>query len=94
MDLLLMPYRLGHLLLMPYWEGSLLLLSCREGGMRILPGLHVHVGPISISGELARLSLGGDHTILLPGLRLGVGRMRFPGLRVLILLPGLGGWVI
>ena len=38
---------------------------------------------------LASLSLGGDHTILLPGLGLGVGRVRLPRLRVQILLPGL-----
>ena len=69
---------------MTYWQVDLLL-SYREGLLKILPGLHVS----SSSGVLASLSLGVDHTMLLPGLGLGVGRMRLPLLSVQILLPGL-----
>ena len=60
----------------------MLLLPYREGYMGIMPGLHVNVAPSNVSWVLPRLSLGGVHAILLPGLLLGVGRERLPGLVV------------
>ena len=86
-DLLLLTSRLGYMALLSYREGDLLLLSFREGGLLLVynregdllllyrrkgmrskvPGLHAHVGPSDTC-----LSLRGDHTMLLSGLRLVV----------------------